>query len=397
MSPPRPHIFHRSRFAHVADRVIEASWDRGWHEKSPLEPEHIWQSATEGFDPQDELSIRSPADVSDFRDRLVQLCHALNTDAELTPLGHAMAFGQVQNAVRWRFELGRLWRDRPELAETPIAPPIIVVGQMRSGTTRVQRLLAADPAHSGTRFCDSVNPVPRTPDTRPLRARLTLFLARRVNPWLDTMHPFGATRTDEEIGWLSAALSPTAFEAQWRIPSFVALNVARDNLSVYREFARILRTDAAHRGNADRPRVLKCPQYTEDLSAMLEVFPDARGVRSRRDTRAVLASSLSMVASQMAFQNKHLNTDMVEDYWRRRIAHREERMQGDIAACDRPVAELSFDALNEDWRAEMREAYAALDLPLTKQAISAMEREAAKAQRDPHHRHRSQIEQLASI
>ena len=396
MTPPRPHIFHRSDFARTADRLIEASWTRGWQDKSPIDPDHIWETASSGFDPLDELSIRRPEDVSDFRDRLVQLCHALNTDAELTALGHAMAFGQIQNAVRWRFELGKVWREQPQLAETEIAPPIIVVGQMRSGTTRVQRLLAADPAHAGTRFCDSLDPVPRAFDMRPIKARLTLFLARKVNPWLDTMHPFGATRTDEEIGWLSAALSPCAFEAQWRIPSFVALNVARDNVSVYREFARILRTDAACRGNADKPRVLKCPQYAEDLSAMLTIFPDARVVRCRRDTRDVLASSLSMVASQMAFQNRHLNTDIIEDYWRRRIAYREERMQADVAACARPVANVSFDALNQDWRAEIHAAYHALGEGLSQSALTAMEREVARAKRDPHHRHRTQIEKLAS-
>ena len=32
----------------------------------------------------------------------------------------------------------------------------------------------------------------------------------------------------QEIGWLSAALSPCAYEAQWRIPSFVGWSEARD-------------------------------------------------------------------------------------------------------------------------------------------------------------------------
>ena len=377
--------------------MVTAIWQSGWHARSPLDPEFIWQRASRGFDPEDETSSRCAQDVNDFRERLVLLCDALRNDAALTSLGHAMAFGQIHNAVRWRFALGRLWRRRPQLVETRIAPPIIVVGQMRSGTTRVQRLLAADPAHAGTRFCDSVNPVPRSPDTRALRARLTLYLARRFNPWLDTMHPFGVTRTDEEIGWLSAALSPAAYEAQWHIPSFVAASISRDNAHIYREFARILRTDAAHRGNASRPRVLKCPQYADDLATMLSIFPDATVVRCRRAAHEVLSSSVSMVASQMAFQNRNLDHDMLEKYWRGRIAHRDDRMLTDIATFKGPLADVSFIALNEDWRAEMQRAYASLGLRLTPGSLAAMELETNRAARDPHKRHRAQIEQLASV
>src|SRR5690606_8660852 len=127
-------------------------------------------------------------------------------------------------------------------------------------------------------FCNTLEPVPRRPDTRPLRSALGLALARRINPWLDMLHPFGATRVDEELGWLSWALNPCAYEAQWHIPSFVAWSEARDAAPVYRELARVLRSDSAAMGDADRPRVLKCPQYAEDLPALLAQFPDARVV-----------------------------------------------------------------------------------------------------------------------
>ena len=294
--PPRPHPLCVSRTATLANRAIAGMWERGLTVQPPLDPDFLWAKGSEGFAPDDEISIRPPEDVADFRARLEALCRSLREEAQLNALGHTMSYGQIVAAIEKRHALGRLWRERPDLAETPITPPIAVVGQMRAGTTRVHRLLAADPRHAGTRFCNAVDPVPPAGnvfDWRPLKLRAGLAIARLVNPWLDSQHPFGPTRADEELGWLTTALDVCAFEAQWRIPGYVAFSEARDAAPLYREFARILRTDAAMMGNADRPRVLKCPKFAEDIPALLAELPGTRLVVTRREPDDVLASSVS--------------------------------------------------------------------------------------------------------
>ncbi|MBX7495355.1 sulfotransferase [Qipengyuania sp. 6B39] len=391
-APPRPHPFARSKAAELAGRAVEALWDKGLTEKPPLEPEFLWQVGAKGFTAEDECSIRSAEEVADFRDRLARLCRALNEEADLNPLGHTMAYGQLTAAIRKRHALGRFWRDAPELAGAEIAPPIIVVGQMRSGTTRIHRLLAADPRHAGTRFCNSHDPVPRTPDLRPLKSAIGLAIGRRINPWLDMLHPFGATRVDEEIGWLSGSLDACAFEAQWRIPSFVAFNEASDARAVYAEFARILRTDAAVMGDAAKPRVLKCPQFAENLPALIERFPEARMVVAKRCHDEVLESSVSMVASQMAFQSDHADLDALVGEWRRKLALREARMDAALAGHSGPLAGVDFAALGEDWEAEIARVYSAIGIPLSDEALAAMRGEQARAAKDKHHGHRRQFD-----
>jgi len=372
MSPPlRPHPLARSRFAALADRAMAASWN-GLNPKPPLDPDFIWRKGSSGFAAADEHAGRDPEDVADFRERLARLCRSLEAEAALSALGHAMAYGQLKAAVRTRLGLGRLWRESPELPRTPLPPPIVVVGQMRSGTTRVHRLLAADPRHAGTRLCNSIEPVPRRPDTRPLRCAAGLALAKRINPWLDTLHPFGTTRSDEELGWLAAALNHCIYEAQYRIPSFVAFSEERDPTPVYREWARILRTDAAVMGNAARPRVLKCPQYAEDLPALLAQFPDARVVVTRRDGGEVLASTVSMIASQMAYQTERADLAAIERGWARKLASRERRLADALAAFPGPLAQVAFADLNADWRDAMARVYASLGLELTSEALAAL-------------------------
>ncbi len=391
-APPRPHPLARSTFAQKADRAIEQIWRRGLAEKPRLDPDYLWPIGAKGFSRADEVSIRSSEEVADFRERLDRLCRALREEAQLNALGHTMAYGQLKKAIRERHALGRLWRRQPERARTAIAPPILVIGQMRSGTTRVHRLLAADPRHVATRFCDSHHPVPVSPDIRPLVSRAVLALARRINPWLDTLHPFSPRRGDEEIGWLAAALSPPSYEAQWHIPSFVRWSERRDPAPVYAEFARILRTDADHAGNAHRPRVMKCPQFSEDMSALLGVFPDARLVLTQRDDRPMWESTVSMVAGQSAYQSDALDLATIEQEWHRRIAHRNRRLRAALANADAPLCRVAFDDLNEDWRGEMHRVYDAFGIEMTGEALEAMEAEVSRSESEGHVSHRAQVE-----
>lgn len=397
MAPPRDHLLAVAPMARRAARVLEWSWRSGLSPKPPLDPDFLWQAGARGYDPADEHGGRNAEDVEDFRERLERLCRALRTEADLNALGHTMAYGQLTGAIRKRHALGRLWRHRPDLAETAIAAPIVVVGQMRAGTTRVHRLLAADPAHAGTRFCNALDPLPRTPDLRPLKAAAALAIARRINPWLDTLHPFGATRPDEEIGWLSAALSPCAYEAQWHIPGYVAWSERRDSAPVYREFSRILSTDAATMGNAARPRVLKCPQFAEDLAAISGLFPDARLVLPRRDFDAIIDSTVSMIAGQSAFQSDTRTVDGIRAEWRRKLTLRETRIAKGVASHPGPAATVSFKDLGADWRAATAAIYADLGLALTPAALAAMEREQSAAQRSPHHAHSAVVGRLARL
>ncbi len=392
MAPPaRAHPLVRSRAAAWADRTIGAVWEHGIAAKPPLDPGFLWKTGSRGFDASAERSIRSEEEVADFRERLEVLCRSLSAEARLGALGHTLAYGQITAAIRRRHALGRIWLDDPPSAQTPIAPPIIVVGHMRAGTTRMHRLLAADPQHTGTRFCNSHDPVPSTPDFRPLKAMAALALARKINPWLDTLHPFGAKRFDEEIGWLASALSHCTFEAQWRIPSYVAFSEARDGKAIYSEFARILRCDAAAMGDAGRPRVLKCPQFAEDLPALLQQFPEARLVVAHRDLEAVLESSISLVASQMAIQSNRAKISEIEGEWRRKLALRSARMSRFLANHAGPVAHVDFDGLGTDWRAEISRTYRSLGIELTETALSAMAAEQDRDAGGSHHAHRSHI------
>ncbi|OJW69375.1 MAG: hypothetical protein BGO57_05780 [Sphingomonadales bacterium 63-6] len=376
--------------APLIDRIngwLDSAWRKGVLPRPPLDPEALWRCAYRGLRSGSETGGRLEEDAADFRLRLEVLTQALVTEARLNPLGEAIAHGQLVRVLRQRLRLGRLWERNPHLARTPLTPPILVIGQMRAGTTRIHRLLAADPAHSATRFCDSWNPVPEMPDLRAMRSACMLLGARRIDPWIDSIHPFGAGRADEELGWLASALNHCAYEAQWHVPSFTRFSEQRDPAPVYREFARILATDAARHGNARRPRVMKVPQFAEDLPSLLAQFPNARAVVTHRAARDVARSAVSLVANQMTIQSDAVEMGWIEQEWQRKIALREERAEAGLANFRGPLARVDFHAFELDWEMAMASIYRRLDLDLSDRAISAMHREQRRAGTSPHKRH----------
>jgi hypothetical protein len=393
---PRPHPLARGPLIDRLNHWLETAWSKGWATRPSLDPQVLWAKALRKAPSEGESGGRSAEDATDFRLRLERLCEALQNEAQLNSLGLTIAHGQLTRVIVQRLKLGVLWLKRPELLETKLAPPILVVGQMRGGTTRVHRLLAADPAHAATRFCDSWHPVPETPDLRPLWSGMTLAFLHKVDPWLDSLHPFGSTRSDEELGWLASALDHCAYEAQWRIPSFVAFSEARDPAPVYREFARILRTDAERHGNATRPRVMKVPQFAEDLGPLLAQFPDARVIVARRGAAEVLASSISFVANQMTIQSHTVDLDWIQREWERKIALRQAGMDEALAGFAGPVARVDYAALDADWESAIETIYRDLGLPLPDAARAAMRAEQRRSAATRHSRHAEDLRSFQS-
>ena len=395
LPPERPHPLARAPLVDKACAALEKAWAKGV--PPPLiNPDELWARAAKDFESSAEHGGRSIDDVRDFRERLQALCNAVLSEAQLNALGKTMAHGQIVRVIKQRLGLGKLWSNKPELLETELAPPIIVVGQMRSGTTRIHRLLAADPAHSATRFCDSWYPVPRKIDMRPMWGGMMLAIARKLDPWIDALHPMGSQRAEEELGWLASALGHSTYDTQWHVPSFARFCEERDPTPLYREFARILRTDAAHHGNGDKPRVLKVPQFAEELPALLAQFPDARLVVANRHDEDVLHSSMSVVANQMTIQCDSVDLEWVESEWRRKLELRHSRVQAAIADFNGTVAHVHFEELGSDWQSEIARIYSELDIQLTPQARSAMAKEMTSSEGGAHSAHAAQLQGFKS-
>lgn len=398
MAPLREHLLARGPLAQRTNDFLGKAWAKGWLPPPSLDPQALWALAAKPYGARAEAAEhggRAGEDVADFRLRLERLCAAANAEADLNALGQVMAYGQFLRVVKNRLAFGALWLERPELLETQLAPPIIVIGHMRSGTTRVHTLLAADPAHSHTRYCDAYHPLPGRLGMNRVKAALELTMLGALNPWMQSIHPMAAGAVEEELAWISAALHHSIYESQWHIPAYSTWSEARDPAPIYREFARILRTDAAIRRLADKPRVMKVPAFAEDFDTLLGLFPDARLVIAHRERDAVLRSAVSLAANQMAMQSDTCDLATIEARWRCKIGLRDARMAAAITGWHGPIARMEFDDINTDWEAAIIRCYADLDLALSPQAMAAMRKLMTASETGHHHAHAAQLARFA--
>jgi hypothetical protein len=81
--------------------------------------------------------------------------------AELNEMGtHLLRAGAV-HSLRMRLRATEWFRRCPEIADEQVVDPVVVVGMMRSGTTLLQRLLAADPRFRCAHGWEVVEVAPR--------------------------------------------------------------------------------------------------------------------------------------------------------------------------------------------------------------------------------------------
>ena len=360
----------------LANAALEKAWARGWAERPPLEPEALLARARA------KTGLGDAGADTGWRRRLDLLVEDLHAHAALTALGRTIAHGQLVAALANRMRVHALWRRHPEILDLPVPAPVIVLGQMRSGTTRMQRLLACDPRLAHTRFFESWNPVPMRAggwDDRHLRGWLALRASRWLCPEFAAIHPVAAGQADEEIGFHNVSIFGSAFEAQWRVPNFAAHAEREDTRPVYQEFRRLLQTVAWQRKAAQpRPWVLKLPQMTQDLPAALAAFPDARLVVLDRDPAALVGSAASLVHTQMRLQSDAVDPRWIGREWLRKVALRRRRTADALAEAQAERVEVGYEAIGADWRGEMRRVYALLGLPLIPEVEARMARYLAR-------------------
>lgn len=334
---------------------------------------------------------RAPGDH--WRGPFRELCADLEDKAGLSPLGRIMANGQLVGLLTARCRAKRLLARHPEIRSEPVGKPIIIMGPMRSGSTRLQRLLACDPRLCWTRLYETLFPIPGgRGDVRRIAAAAAVHTTlRSLNPAVQQIHPSGPLRPEEEFGYLSFAFHSGQFAVQWDVPRFVAAEARRDLVPVAAELRTLLQVNGwARGGTGSRRWVLKCPAYSGMAEALLQVFPDAALICLHRDPLKVIPSSASLVFEQRRIHSAAAQRERIGPEWLARTAQRQAQL-----ACARarhpevPAFDLGYEEMSRDWILAMHRLYDFLGLTLTPEVLARMRRYTARARAHRGHRYQA--------
>jgi hypothetical protein len=236
-----------------------------------------------------------------WQDGLERLVAALCDEAALSDRGILAAAGDIVGHLTNRLRVVDWHRRHPALARDDVTPPIVIVGQARTGTTILFDLLAQDPAHRVPLTWEVDRPVPppetATYDTDPRIAEVEaqLDLVDLALPGFKAMHPMGARLGQECVRVTGGDFRSMIFPTQYRVPSYARwLLHEADMAPAYRWHRRVLQVlQSRHRGAR---WVLKSPGHIWCLGALLAEYPRALLVQTHRDPLRVVASIGSLLA-----------------------------------------------------------------------------------------------------
>ena len=386
-TPPR-----RTKFIDAAELIVRAGRKLGLVDPERLDKAFLMDEAM------------AATGLSDFGDPWFErpfdvLLQSVREEAQLNPAGSLAAMKQFHHVLRDRL-YAQMWFDRhPEILARPLRNPVVIVGPMRSGTTRLHRLLASDQRFAHLRSFETISPVPRpgfedvmagkAEDFRPKLAARILKVGRLANPRTLSIHPTGPYEPEEELGLLVASFWSMKHDAQWNVPSYARWCLQESAVPAYRHMANLLRLIGWSQGESSlRPFILKTPQHMLDLDALLDVFPDARVIFSHRDPEAIVGSAASLAWNQTIIYSDAADADRVGAQWLDKTVQQIERMRAARKRLpENRVIDVRFADMDRDWRGTMARIYTFLGLDMAP-ALPGMEAfiERSRAlKRTPHH------------
>jgi hypothetical protein len=261
-----------------------------------------------------------------FTEPLRVLVDALNDEARLSELGHALTERRLTALLGDRLRLRALQHERPEIRDEDVTIAAEICGLPRTGSTLLHRLLAASPAVTSTLSWETSYPLPfpgEGPDAaerkRRARERAKLFLD--MSPDFADIHTIEWDGPEEDVILLDRTFVSMSFDSFYAIPSYGAWLRGTDQTPAYRELREWLQVlqwqDPLRHG---QPWVLKSPHHLTAAATVLDAFPGCRIVMTHRSPVDAVPSYASMVASIAAQYSDHVDRAALGRYWSERFA-----------------------------------------------------------------------------
>lgn len=323
-------------------------------------------------------AARALAGLDDFGDLhfmkgLSVLIDGFGSEARLSAIGDQLAYGGVLNMLVNKLRYVRDVKAHPQILDEAITRPIIILGLPRTGTTKLQRILSADPQAQGMLYWKMMNPAPLpseqpgNPQGRIEAAQAAVAMLTEQFPGFIARHPTEALQPDEEVLLMQGSFE---HEVTWlfaRSPSFYDYALSCDPRPKYRYLRSQMQylqwQDGGARG---RHWVLKSPCHTGFVDTLLETFPDAVLVHCHRDVNGLLPSIAGLVEEMRRIHSDHVDRKVLGeemlDYFGRgmdRYLQKREKLEPDR------ILHVRYQDVIDDALGVVRRIYARAGLALT--------------------------------
>jgi hypothetical protein len=313
-----------------------------------------------------------------WRVGLERLVASLRDEARLSELGRAIVVGELVGHLTGRLQVVAWRKDHPEIADADVVPPVVIVGQARTGTTILFDLLAQDPASRAPLTWEVERPVPPPEtatyltDPRIEEEDARLSGVDLLIPEFRTMHPMGARLAQECVRITAMEFRSVIFPTQYRVPGYGRWILYEADLAPayawHRKFLQHLQSRHPEGPSGAQRWLLKSPAHIWCLDALLAEYPNALLVQTHRDPLRIIASVSSLQQTLRSMTSDDPSLPDIATEWAgyildgldRSVTARED---GTVPA-DR-IVDVHFDAFMTDPFAAIGAIYDRLGLELT--------------------------------
>lgn len=232
----------------------------------------------------------------DWRTHFDVLVRSLEEESKLHLVGRTIVRTELVLALGNRLGLADLWKRRPEILDEPVDAPVFIVGSPRSGTSILHELMACDPASRCPAMWEMQRPIDAIEGRD--RGQSIDHLVRfwhDVQPEYETMHENSGFLPNECIYLTLPEFLSVHWSGNHVVPSYERHLQATDERDAYRYHRRFLQS--LQSGGGSRRWLLKAPSHLFTLPELLDVYPDARIIRTHRDPLKTLPSAISLMGT----------------------------------------------------------------------------------------------------
>jgi hypothetical protein len=327
------------------------------------------------------------SDFGDFdpREGMERFLQDINDNVLLNEAGLASISGIMNrwlvNGLRFADDL----KKHPEILDEQVDDPLIILGMTRVGSTKLQRMLAADPDTLKIRHWESMNPsrVPNAvageEDPRIAADRQIIDAMIKNNLGLMQSHSVKVDDAEEDIFVQLPTFKTVGHSWVLPVPNYYDWVRSQSLHSSYVYLKQMLQYLQWQQGgrqgeNGDRQWVLKTPPHIGNMDLLVDLFPNAKYVFMHRDVREVIASTCRLI--EMLFRTCMDVIDMhaVGAYVLRIWSAEMDRhlQQLDALGSQVDLLDVQYDRLRKDTFGVVRDIYQLTGRDLTPRREQAM-------------------------
>jgi Sulfotransferase family len=280
-----------------------------------------------------------------FAEPLEHFVDSVENEAHLSDAGIEGFRQDLTRLLTNRLGIDAAVAANPEILDEDVSDPLIITGLPRTGTTKLQKVLATGPTYQMLPLWQALFPAPIAPPGTDPDPRITITdeqAAIMFDNFPDFMaaHPMRTHEPEEEVLLLQLSFRTPANSWFYRSPSYLEWVEKQDQTPAYDDLRRTLQfLQWQDGGRRDRPWVLKSPIHLGALDLVFATFPRATVVHCHRDLHDAVPSHIRLIEAILGSRGAQ-SVDLAElgqflagydaELWNRNLAQRHGRAKSQI-------------------------------------------------------------------